>query len=159
MNFWIENSWDSLLEVMKKTDIISINDEEARQISGEYSLVRAARKIHTIGPQTVIIKKGEHGALVFHDNNMFLAPALPLENVIDPTGAGDTFIGGFAAYLHVQETYSFEAIKKATIHGCATASVCVEQFGLEALVKADKSTIISRLDSLKKLSQIDSKGT
>lgn len=113
MNFWMDSAWDVLMEMIAKTDVITINDEEARQLSGEYSLVKAAKKIHTMGPKFVIIKKGEHGALLFHDGKIFAIPALPLEEVFDPTGAGDTFAGGFASYLAKKEDFSFETMKSA----------------------------------------------
>lgn len=126
MNFWMDCALEDLLNVIKRVDVITINDEEARQLSGEYSLVKAAAKIHTMGPKYVVIKKGEHGALIFHDKEVFFAPALPLEEVFDPTGAGDTFAGGFAGFITQSENISFENMKTAIIHGSNLASFCVE---------------------------------
>ena len=155
MNFWMEHTWDALIQVLVKVDVISINDEEARQLSGEYSLVRAANKIQTMGPKYVIIKKGEHGALLFHKEEVFFAPALPLEEVFDPTGAGDTFAGGFAGYLTQTEDYSFENMKKAIVHGSALASFCVEKFGTERLQTLKRDELYSRLQQFKQLTQFD----
>jgi sugar/nucleoside kinase (ribokinase family) len=155
MNFWMEHTWDALIQVLVKVDVISINDEEARQLSGEYSLVRAANKIQTMGPKYVIIKKGEHGALLFHKEEVFFAPALPLEEVFDPTGAGDTFAGGFAGYLTQTEDYSFENMKKAIVHGSALASFCVEKFGTERLQVLKRDELYSRLQQFKQLTQFD----
>jgi sugar/nucleoside kinase (ribokinase family) len=125
---------DDLKETLKMVDVLTINDEEARQLSGEYSLVKAAAKIQTMGPKYLIIKKGEHGALLFHGKDMFYAPALPLEEVFDPTGAGDTFAGGFIGYLAKTNDFSFDNMKNAVIYGSAMASFCVEKFGTERLV-------------------------
>ena len=122
----------------KNVDVITINDEEARQLTGEYSLVVAARKIHEMGPKYVVIKKGEHGALLFHDDNVFYAPALPLEEVFDPTGAGDTFAGGFAGYLAKTNDISFENMKNAVIYGSTLASFCVEKFGTERMINLNR---------------------
>lgn len=133
MNFWMDVALEDLMEVLKLVDVISINDEEARQLSGEHSLVKAARKIMTFGPKTVIIKKGEHGALLFQEKRMFYAPALPLEDVFDPTGAGDTFVGGFIGYLAKHNDTSFAAMKKGILYGSALASYCVEAFGTRKL--------------------------
>ena len=155
MNFWMEHTWDALIQVLVKVDVISINDEEARQLSGEYSLVRAANKIQTMGPKYVIIKKGEHGALLFHKEEVFYAPALPLEEVFDPTGAGDTFAGGFAGYLTQTEDYSFENMKKAIVHGSALASFCVEKFGTERLQTLKRDELYSRLQQFNQLTQFD----
>lgn len=155
MNFWMEHTWDALIQVLVKVDVISINDEEARQLSGEYSLVRAANKIQTMGPKYVIIKKGEHGALLFHKEEVFFAPALPLEEVFDPTGAGDTFAGGFAGYLTQTEDYSFENMKKAIVHGSALASFCVEKFGTERLQTLKRDELYSRLQQFNQLTQFD----
>ena len=155
MNFWMEHTWDALIQVLVKVDVISINDEEARQLSGEYSLVRAAKKIQTMGPKYVIIKKGEHGALLFNKEEVFFAPALPLEEVFDPTGAGDTFAGGFAGYLTQTEDYSFENMKKAIVHGSALASFCVEKFGTERLQTLKRDELYSRLQQFKQLTQFD----
>ncbi len=145
MNFWMDTMLDELHRTMSMVDVISINDEEARQLSGEYSLKKAARKIQTMGPKYVIIKKGEHGALLFNDDKVFFAPALPLEEVFDPTGAGDTFAGGFAGYLAAQGAVSFENMKNAIIFGSAMASFCVEKFGTERLQNLDKQEIYNRI--------------
>lgn len=155
MNFWMEHTWDALVEVMKRVDVISINDEEARQLTGEYSLVRAAHKIQEMGPKYVIIKKGEHGALLFHKDEVFFAPALPLEEVFDPTGAGDTFAGGFAGFLAQTQDYSFDNMKKAIVHGSALASFCVEKFGTERLQNLTREELYSRLQQFKQLTQFD----
>lgn len=147
MNFWMDIALDSLKEVMKKVDVITINDEEARQLSGEYSLVKAARKILTMGPKYVVIKKGEHGALLFDKTNMFFAPALPLEEVMDPTGAGDTFAGGFIGYLAHTKDISFENMKRAIIIGSSLASFTVEKFGTERIIDVTESEIDNRIHS------------
>ena len=138
MNFWMDTAWDSLLQTLKLVDVLVINDEEARQLSKEYSLVKAAKKIREMGPKYLIIKKGEHGALLFYENEVFSAPGLPLEEVFDPTGAGDTFAGGFIGYLAQSGEVSFESMKRAVIYGSAMASFCVEEFGpakLQGLLK------------------------
>lgn len=155
MNFWMDNALDELLEVITKVDVITINDEEARQLSGEYSLVKAAAKIHNMGPKYIVIKKGEHGALLFHNEEVFFAPALPLEEVFDPTGAGDTFAGGFSGYIAQTEDYSFENMKNAVIQGSNMASFCVEKFGTERLQNLEAKTIYKRLEQFKKLTQFD----
>ncbi len=155
MNFWMDIALDDLLSVIKNVDVITINDEEARQLSGEYSLVVAARKIHEMGPKYVVIKKGEHGALLFHDDNVFYAPALPLEEVFDPTGAGDTFAGGFAGYLAKTGDFSFENMKTAVIYGSTLASFCVEKFGTERMQNLTDKEIYKRLDQFKSLTQFD----
>ncbi|MFD2587552.1 PfkB family carbohydrate kinase [Croceitalea marina] len=155
MNFWMDNTLDELLAVIKEIDVITINDEEARQLTGEYSLVKAAEKIHTMGPKYVVIKKGEHGALLFHDQHIFFAPALPLEEVFDPTGAGDTFAGGFAGYLAATENISFENMKNAVIHGSNLASFSVEKFGTERMQALDKTEVDSRLHQFKALTQFN----
>ena len=155
MNFWMDIALDDLHAVIKNVDVITINDEEARQLTGEYSLVVAARKIHEMGPKYVVIKKGEHGALLFHDDNMFYAPALPLEEVFDPTGAGDTFAGGFAGYLAKTEDYSFENMKNAVIYGSTLASFCVEKFGTERMQTLTKDDVEYRLKDFKKLTQFN----
>lgn len=155
MNFWMDIALDDLLSVIKNVDVITINDEEARQLSGEYSLVVAARKIHEMGPKYVVIKKGEHGALLFHDDNVFYAPALPLEEVFDPTGAGDTFAGGFAGYLAKSGDFSFENMKTAVIYGSTLASFCVEKFGTERMQHLTEKEIYKRLDQFKSLTQFD----
>ena len=155
MNFWMDCALPELMDVIKRVDVITINDEEARQLSGEYSLVKAAAKIHTMGPKYVVIKKGEHGALIFHNKEVFFAPALPLEEVFDPTGAGDTFAGGFAGYLTQSENISFENMKNAIIQGSNLASFCVEKFGTERMLDLDKSEVVSRLKQFKSLTQFD----
>ena len=155
MNFWMDCALPELLEVIKRVDVITINDEEARQLSGEYSLVKAAAKIQTMGPKYVVIKKGEHGALLFHNKEVFFAPALPLEEVFDPTGAGDTFAGGFAGYITQSENISFDNMKNAIIQGSNLASFCVEKFGTEKMLDLDKSDVLSRLQQFKSLTQFD----
>ena len=155
MNFWMDIALNDLHAVIKNVDVITINDEEARQLTGEYSLVVAARKIHEMGPKYVVIKKGEHGALLFHDDHMFYAPALPLEEVFDPTGAGDTFAGGFAGYLASTEDYSFENMKNAVIFGSNLASFCVEKFGTERMQNLTKDEIGYRLKEFKQLTQFN----
>ena len=155
MNFWMDSAMDILKDMIAKTDVISINDEEARQLSGEYSLVKAAKKIHTMGPAYVIIKKGEHGALLFHDNKVFAIPALPLEEVFDPTGAGDTFAGGFAGYITQSENISFKNMKNAIIYGSNLASFCVEKFGTQRMEKLSKTEVQERLQQFKALTQFD----
>lgn len=153
MNFWMDCALDELHEVIRKIDVITINDEEARQLTGEYSLVKAAAKIHEMGPRFVVIKKGEHGALLFHNGEMFYAPALPLESVFDPTGAGDTFAGGFAGYLAETQDYTFENLKKAIIYGSILASFSVEKFGTERMQQISESDIHKRLEQFKQLTQ------
>ncbi len=152
MNFWMDCALPELLSVIKRVDVIVINDEEARQLSGEYSLVKAATKIQTFGPKFVVIKKGEHGALLFDEKNVFFAPAMPLEEVFDPTGAGDTFAGGFAGFITQSENISFENMKSAIIHGSNLASFCVEKFGTERLQNLTQKEINERLIEFKKLS-------
>ena len=155
MNFWMDCALPELLDVIKRVDVITINDEEARQLSGEYSLVKAAAKIHTMGPKYVVIKKGEHGALLFHNEQVFFAPALPLEEVFDPTGAGDTFAGGFAGFITQSENVSFENMKNAIIYGSNLASFCVEKFGTEKMIGLEKEQVVSRLKQFKSLTQFD----
>lgn len=155
MNFWMDNALDDLMNVIEHIDVITINDEEARQLTGEYSLVKAAQKIFTMGPKYVVIKKGEHGALLFNEDQIFFAPALPLEEVFDPTGAGDTFAGGFAGYLAASGDSSFENMKKAIIHGSNLASFSVEKFGAERMLQLDRKEIRERLHQFKKLTQFD----
>ncbi len=155
MNFWMDNALEDLLKVIAKIDVITINDEEARQLTGEYSLVVAAKKIMTMGPKFVVIKKGEHGALLFYNDEVFFAPALPLKEVFDPTGAGDTFAGGFAGYLAKTEDYSYENLKKAIIYGSALASFCVEKFGTERMLHLDKKEVYKRILQFKSLTQFD----
>jgi sugar/nucleoside kinase (ribokinase family) len=155
MNFWMDCALPELLDVIKRVDVITINDEEARQLSGEYSLVKAAAKIHTMGPKYVVIKKGEHGALLFHNKEVFFAPALPLEEVFDPTGAGDTFAGGFSGYIAQSENISFSNMKNAIIQGSNLASFCVEKFGTERMESLNKSEVQERLKQFKSLTQFD----
>ncbi|MGV3599290.1 MAG: PfkB family carbohydrate kinase [Bacteroidota bacterium] len=155
MNFWMQIAMDDLRQTLKMVDVLTINDEEARELSGEYSLVKAAKKIMAMGPQFLIIKKGEHGALLFHQNEVFFAPALPLEEVFDPTGAGDTFAGGFIGYLSQTEDVSFENMKRAIIYGSAMASFCVEKFGTERLINLSQKEINDRIQQFKNLSQFD----
>lgn len=155
MNFWMDIALNDLLSVIKNVDVITINDEEARQLTGEYSLVVAAQKIHEMGPKYVVIKKGEHGALLFHDDNVFYAPALPLKEVFDPTGAGDTFAGGFAGYLAKTGDFSFENMKNAVIYGSTLASFCVEKFGTERLINLKDNEIHKRLKQFKMLTQFE----
>lgn len=155
MNFWMDCALEDLHKVIKKIDVITINDEEARQLTGEYSLVVAARKIHEMGPKYVVIKKGEHGALLFHNDNVFYAPALPLEEVFDPTGAGDTFAGGFAGYIAKTGDISFDNMKNAVIYGSTLASFCVEKFGTERMINLKADEIHKRLDQFKQLTQFE----
>ncbi|WP_442264756.1 PfkB family carbohydrate kinase [Tenacibaculum sp. ZS6-P6] len=155
MNFWMDIALSDLHEVLKRIDVITINDEEARQLSGEYSLVNAAKKIHEMGPKYVVIKKGEHGALLFNDDNMFYAPALPLAEVYDPTGAGDTFAGGFCGYLSKTGNYSFENMKNAIIYGSNLASFCVEKFGTQRMEELTKDEVQNRLKAFKQLTQFN----
>jgi sugar/nucleoside kinase (ribokinase family) len=159
MNFWMDNTWDDLMTVIGKVDALTINDEEARQLTGEYSLVKAARKIAELGPKYVVIKKGEHGALLFHDEKIFFAPALPLEEVFDPTGAGDTFAGGFTGYLAHTGDISFENMKNAVIYGSNLASFCVEKFGTERMQTLTKEELHQRLEDFKALTQFQIKLT
>jgi len=155
MNFWMNCAMDELKQVLKKTDVLTINDEEARQLSGEYSLVKAAQKIQTMGPKYIVIKKGEHGALLFGDKEIFFAPALPLEEVFDPTGAGDTFAGGFSGYIAKGKNISFDNMKNAVIFGSNLASFCVEKFGTERMINLTKNEIYDRLQQFKNLTQFD----
>ena len=155
MNFWMDSALDDLMKIIAKVDVITINDEEARQLTGEYSLVVAAKKIMTMGPEFVVIKKGEHGALLFFEDEMFYAPALPLKEVFDPTGAGDTFAGGFAGYLAKTGDYSFENLKKAIIYGSALASFSVEKFGTERMTNLKKEELYERIVQFKNLTQFD----
>ena len=155
MNFWMDSAFEELLEVLKSVDVITINEEEARQLTRQTSLVVAAKKIHQLGPKFVVIKKGEHGALLFSNEQVFSAPALPLESVFDPTGAGDTFAGGFAGFLTKTNDFSFENMKRALIYGSAMASFCVEKFGPERLFKLEPSALISRLQAFKNLTQFE----
>jgi len=155
MNFWMDIALDDLKAVLKKVDVLTINDEEARQLSGEYSLVKAARVIRAMGPNTLIIKKGEHGALLFGGNDeIFFCPALPLEDVFDPTGAGDTFAGGFVGYLVSVGRTDFEAMKMAIVYGSAMASFCVEQFGTKRLASITREELNGRLAQFKALMSV-----
>jgi sugar/nucleoside kinase (ribokinase family) len=155
MNFWIETAWEDLKKVFKMVDVLLVNDSEARQISGEHSLVKAAKKILKIGPKFLIVKKGEHGALLFNNDNVFFAPALPLDDVFDPTGAGDTFAGGFIGHLAKTNDISFENMKTAIIIGSAMASFCVEKFGLQRLKEITKNDIDVRLKEFIQLVSFD----
>ena len=155
MNFWMDNALEDLMKVIARVDVITINDEEARQLSGEYSLVKAARKIEEMGPKYVVIKKGEHGALLFNQEQIFFAPALPLEEVFDPTGAGDTFAGGFIGYLARTGDISFENMKSAIIYGSNLASFCVEKFGTERMQSLTGEQMNKRLDEFKRLTQFE----
>jgi sugar/nucleoside kinase (ribokinase family) len=155
MNFWMDIMMDDLKNVLKHVDVLTINDEEARQLSGEYSLVKAADIIREMGPKYLIIKKGEHGALLFHGENVFFAPALPLAEVFDPTGAGDTFAGGFIGYLAKTGDLSFESMKRAIIYGSALASFTVEKFGTERLAELTQADIDARVERFVKLAHFD----
>jgi len=155
MNFWMDIMLDELKRTISMIDVLLVNDSEARQLSGEFSLVRAAKKIMLMGPKYLIIKKGEHGALLFHDDQVFVAPALPLEDVFDPTGAGDTFAGGFIGHLAKTKDISFENMKTAIIVGSAMASFCVEKFGTERLKEITKKDISERLDEFVQLVNFD----
>jgi sugar/nucleoside kinase (ribokinase family) len=146
MNFWMDIAMDDLMETIKMVDLLMVNDAEARQLSGEYSLVKAAQKIMAMGPQFLIIKKGEHGALLFHGTHVFFAPALPLEEVFDPTGAGDTFAGGFIGHLARTKDISFENMKTGIIIGSAMASFVVEKFGTQRLKEISNDQIMERLN-------------
>jgi len=155
MNFWMDNTMEELLKVIAKVDVITINDEEARQLSGEYSLVKAAKKIHEMGPKFIVIKKGENGALLFNNGAIFFAPALPLEDIFDPTGAGDTFAGGFIGYLASTHDISFDNMKRAVIYGSNFASFCVERFGTERMINLSQEEIQNRLQQFKELTQFE----
>lgn len=155
MNFWMDCALEELKEVIKRVDVITINDEEARQLSGEYSLVKAAEVIQELGPKYVVIKKGEHGALLFHQNDVFFAPALPLKEVYDPTGAGDTFAGGFSGYITQSSNISFGNMKNAIIYGSNLASFCVEEFGTKRMQRLTREDVDARLQQFKMLTQFD----
>jgi sugar/nucleoside kinase (ribokinase family) len=155
MNFWMETALEDLVKVIARVDVLTINDEEARLLSKEYSLVKAAQKILALGPKYLIIKKGEHGALLFNKEQVFFAPALPLEEVFDPTGAGDSFAGGFIGYLAQTKDISFENMKRAIIFGSATASFCVEKFGTERLVGLPEDEVQERVQEFINLVQFD----
>ncbi|MBU2525815.1 MAG: bifunctional hydroxymethylpyrimidine kinase/phosphomethylpyrimidine kinase [Bacteroidetes bacterium] len=155
MNYWMNNAWEDLQKIIRKVDVITINDEEARQLTQEYSLLKAARIIHKMGPKYVVIKKGENGALLFEDDQVFFAPALPLEEVFDPTGAGDTFAGGFVGFLAQTKDISFDNMKKAVIYGSTLASFCVEKFGTERMEILTQKEVERRLNVFKKLTHFD----
>lgn len=155
MNFWMDSSMDELMKTLSQVDVLTINDSEARQLSGEYSLVKAAQKILGMGPKYLIIKKGEHGALLFNKEQVFFAPALPLEDVFDPTGAGDTFAGGFIGHLAATKDISFDNMKRAIIFGSAMASFCVEKFGVERLVGLTQTEVEERVQEFIDLVQFE----
>ena len=155
MNFWMDIAMDDLKKTISMVDVLILNDEEARQLTDEYALVTAAKKILKMGPSNVIIKKGEHGALLFAVDQMFFAPALPLAEVFDPTGAGDTFAGGFMGYVASTEDNSFENLKRAVIYGSAMASFCVEKFGTQRLLEVTQEDIIQRVKEFSNLSSFD----
>jgi sugar/nucleoside kinase (ribokinase family) len=155
MNLWMDIMMDDLKVVIKEIDCLTINDSEARQLSGEYSLRKAAKKIQAMGPNTLIIKKGEHGALLFQGEKIFFCPAMPLEEVFDPTGAGDTFAGGFIGYLAQTDDISFENLKRAVIYGSAMASFCVEKFGTERIQFLEKPEIVARVREFLSLSAVE----
>ena len=155
MNFWMDLFMDDLKEALKEVDVLTINDEEARQLSDEYSLVKAAKVILAMGPKYLIIKKGEHGALLFNNKEVFFAPALPLEEVFDPTGAGDSFAGGFIGYLAKTNDISFENMKRAVINGSAMASFCVEKFGTQKLTEINQNDVDARINEFVNLVQFD----
>ena len=157
MNFWMDNSLDTLKKVISRVDVLTINDEEARQLSGEYSLVRAAHKIHEMGPAYLIIKKGEHGALLFHNGQIFFAPGLPVADVVDPTGAGDSFAGGMIGYLARTDDISFSNMKTAIIYGSTMASFCVEDFSLNKLRNLNQTLLHERIRQFEQLSTFDVK--
>ena len=155
MNFWMDHFRSTLDEVIAKVDLITINDEEARQLSEEYSLVKAAEKIHAMGPKYVIIKKGEHGAMLFGDGKIFIAPAFPLDQVIDPTGAGDSFAGGISGILANTDAINFETLKSGIIYGSVLASFTVEQFGVKALLAVTSEAINNRIEKFKSLTSFE----
>ena len=155
MNFWMDVAMDRLREVLKRVDVLTINDEEARQLSGEYALVKAAEEIQKMGPKYLIIKKGEHGALLFHEENVFFAPALPLHQVKDPTGAGDCFAGGFIGYMAKTNDLSFDNMKRGIVHGSAMASFCVEDFSNWNIKKLNQDSIDARLKRFYNLTRFD----
>lgn len=155
MNFWMDTAMTELEKVLQEVDVLLVNDSEARQLSAQYSLVRAAREIMKMGPKFLVIKKGEHGALLFHGDHVFFAPALPLDEVFDPTGAGDTFAGGFVGYLDSTKDFSFEGMKSAIVIGSAIASFCVEKFGTTRLKELTKSNIDERVQQFVELVNFD----
>ncbi len=158
MNYWMDNSKPALTKVLKKVDVLMINDEEARQLSGEYSLLKASRLILKMGPRILIVKKGEHGALLFFGEQIFFAPALPLESVFDPTGAGDSFAGGFIGYLAKSKNISFINMKRAIIYGSAMASFCVEKFGPQRLLEIKQAQVRKRVNEFVELTKFNIKG-
>jgi len=153
MNFWMDVALNDLREVIAKVDVLTINDEEARQLTGEYSLLKAAKIIRGMGPKYLVIKKGEHGALLFHEDQVFYSPALLLEEVFDPTGAGDSFAGGFIGFLAATDDLSFENMKRAVIYGSAMASFCVEKFGKENLEGLNRREVNARVKQFSNLVQ------
>ena len=155
MNYWMDSATPKLREVIQRVDILTINDAEARQLSGEHSLVKAANKILAMGPRYLVVKKGEHGALLFSEDRVFFAPALPLEDVIDPTGAGDTFAGGFIGYLARTQDHSFDNLKRAIIVGSALASFCCERFGIQRLLEIKREDIDHRIQQFVDLVDFD----
>ena len=155
MNFWMDIAMDDLMKTISMVDVLTINDEEARQLSGEYSLRKAARKILAMGPKYLIIKKGEHGALLFFEEEVYFAPAMLLEDVFDPTGAGDTFAGGFIGWIASTDDISFENMKRALIYGSALASFCVEKFGTENILDIDANKLRDRVSDFRRLSYVD----
>ncbi|HMU14848.1 MAG: bifunctional hydroxymethylpyrimidine kinase/phosphomethylpyrimidine kinase [Bacteroidetes bacterium] len=155
MNFWMDSALDKLKEVIRRVDILTINDAEARQLSGEHSLVKAAARILTMGPKYLVVKKGEHGALLFGAGRVFFAPALPLEDVIDPTGAGDTFAGGFIGYLARTQDHGFDNLKRAIIVGSALASFTCEKFGIDRLVEVSREEVDARIQQFVELVDFD----
>lgn len=157
MNLWINNTYDDLVKTLAKVDLLIINDSEAREISKDFNLIRSAKKIMEMGPHTLIIKKGEHGALLFTQDSIFSAPAYPLESIFDPTGAGDSFMGGFAGYIAKHDKFDMETLKRAVIYGSTVASYCVEQFSLERFSTLTYPEIESRYKQFRKLSQFEEK--
>jgi sugar/nucleoside kinase (ribokinase family) len=157
MNFWMTSAMPELERVLRKIDVLLVNDSEARELSGQFSLVKAAKEILKMGPRFLIIKKGEHGALLFHHDQVFFAPALPLEEVFDPTGAGDSFAGGFIGHLAQTQDLSFDNMKRAVIVGSALASFCVEKFGPNRLKEISKEDILGRIRQFVQLSDFDIK--
>ena len=155
MNFWMDIALPELTSLLKRVDVLTINDEEARQLSGEYSLVKASQKILAMGPKYLIIKKGEHGALLFNKDQVFFAPALPLEDVFDPTGAGDSFAGGFIGYIASTKDISFDNLKRAVIFGSAMASFSVEKFGTERIQNLNSKEVDARVKQFIDLVQFD----
>lgn len=157
MNYWMDVAMPSLKKVLSKVDLLTINDDEARQLSGEHSLVKAANAILKMGPSYLVIKKGEHGALLFYRNSIFFAPALPLQDVVDPTGAGDTFAGGFIGYLAQSDNIQYNYMKRAMIYGSAMASLCVEEFSLQKIQTLTHDEIVDRLNEFVKLTKFNIK--